>query len=219
VGVDWYKAGWVAVVLGRAAAPEVVVGTDLARLVDDVPGAACVAVDMPIGLPDTIRESDKAARDFVGVRRNSVFMTPPRAVLDAPSYPEANEVAAGLLGGKKISRQSWALLPNVRVVAAVAEADDRVIEVHPEVSFCAMRNREPLAFPKTTWNGQAIRRAALAEHGIVLPDELDGPAGGVPVADVLDAAAAAWSARRHARGESESLPAGWERGTHGAIWY
>jgi predicted RNase H-like nuclease len=219
LGIDWYKAGWVAVVLGRAAGPEVIVGTDLAALVDGVSGAACVAVDMPIGLPETTRVADRAARDFVGVRRNSVFMTPPRAVLDERTYEDANRRAAELLGGKKISQQAWALRRNIEVVAAVAEADDRVIEVHPEVSFCALRNREPLAFPKTTWNGQAIRRAALAGAGIVLPDELDGPAGGVPVADVLDAAAAAWSARRHARGESESLPGEWDRGRHGAIWY
>jgi predicted RNase H-like nuclease len=219
LGVDWYKAGWVAVVLGRAAGPQVIVGTDLAALIDGVPEAACVGVDMPIGLSETIRESDKAARDFVGVRRNSVFMTPPRAVLGERTYEDANRRAAALLGGRKISQQAWALRRNIAVVAAVADADDRLIEVHPEVSFCAMRNREPLAFAKTTWNGQAIRRAALAEQGIVLPDELDGPAGGVPVADVLDAAAAAWSARRHARGESESLPPGRDRGPHGAIWY
>jgi hypothetical protein len=44
-------------------------------------------------------------------------------------------------------------------------------------------------------------------------------AGGVPVADVLDAGAAAWSARRYARGEARSLPEGWTRGAAGAIWY
>jgi predicted RNase H-like nuclease len=218
VGVDWYKAGWVAVVLGRGDAPEVVVEADLAALIDGVPGAACVAVDMPIGLPETFRASDQAARDFVGVRRNSVFMTPPRAVLEAASYAEANEIAAELLGGKKISRQAWALRDNIAVVAAVAGADARVIEVHPEVSFRAMTGRE-VGYAKTTWNGQAIRRAALAKEGIVLPGELEAPAGGIPVADVLDAAAAAWSARRHARGESKSLPDGWDRGEHGAIWY
>jgi predicted RNase H-like nuclease len=218
LGVDWYKAGWVAVVLGRADAPEVVAGVDLGALIARVPGAACVGVDMPIGLPEARRDADQAAREFVGVRRNSVFMTPPRAVLDARSYAEANVVAAALLDGKKISQQSWALRKNIAVVGAVADADPRVIEVHPEVSFRAMRE-DYLLFPKTTWNGQSIRRAALAAHGIVLPDELDEPAGGIPVADVLDAAAAAWSARRHSRGESESLPPGADRGEHGVIWY
>jgi predicted RNase H-like nuclease len=216
MGVDWYKAGWVAVVLGRE--PRVMLGPDLPELVARVDGVACVGVDMPIGLPETTRDADRAAREFVGPRRNSVFMTPPRAVLEAASYAEANERAVELLDGKKISQQAWALRKNIGAVEAVAQRDERVIEVHPEVSFCAMRDGEHLAFPKTTWNGQALRRTALAAHGIVLSDELD-EAGGVPPADVLDAAAAAWSARRHASGESRSLPGGWPRGTPGAIWY
>jgi predicted RNase H-like nuclease len=216
IGVDWYKAGWVAVVLG----PEirVTVGVDLAALIAGVGGVACVGVDMPIGPPEKgTRESDLCARTFVGRRRNSVFMTPPRAVLDAASYAEANEHAAALLDGKKISQQAWALRANIAAVAAVAERDARLVEVHPEVSFRAMHGAE-LAFAKTTWNGQALRRAALAAHGIVLPDHLE-EAGGVPPADVLDAAAAAWSARRHAREESRSLPDGWPRSKAGAIWY
>jgi predicted RNase H-like nuclease len=216
MGVDWYKAGWVAVVLD--AEPRVLVGADLAALIARVDDVACVGVDMPIGLPETTRDADRRAREFVGPRRNSVFMTPPRTVLEAASYAEANEIAVKLLDGRRISQQAWALRTNIAVVAQVAEHDSRVIEVHPEVSFRAMRGA-PLQLPKTTWNGQAIRRAALARHGVVLPDELDLPAGGVPPADVLDAAAAAWSARRHARRESQSLPEGWVRGRPGAIWY
>jgi predicted RNase H-like nuclease len=216
IGVDWYKAGWVAVVLGSEI--RVTVGVDLAALIAGVDGVACVGVDMPIGPPEKgTRESDLCARRFVGKRRSSVFMTPPRAVLDAASYAAANERAVGLLDGKKISRQAWALRANIAAVAAVAERDARVVEVHPEVSFRAMHEAE-IAFAKTTWNGQALRRAALAAQGVVLPDRLD-EAGGVPPADVLDAAAAAWSARRHAREESRSLPDGWPRGRAGAIWY
>jgi predicted RNase H-like nuclease len=215
MGVDWYRAGWVAVVLGEDV--RVRVGVELGALIEDVDGVVCVGVDMPIGLPETVREADLRARTFVGPRRNSVFMTPPRAVLDAATYAEANVIAAGLLDGKKISQQAWALRKNIAAVAAVAERDARVIEVHPEVSFRAMTRAE-VPYAKTTWNGQAIRRAALAAEGIVVPDHLD-EAGGVPPADVLDAAAAAWSARRHAREASESLPAGWPRGRPGAIWY
>ena len=217
MGVDWYKAGWVAVVLEPE--PRVLVGPDLAALVARVDVVACVGVDMPIGLPaGGTRASDREAREFVGVRRNSVFMTPPRDVLDAASYAEANQIAERLPGGKKISQQAWALRTNIAAVGRVADADERLIEVHPEVSFCARRGGNHLAYPKTTWNGQALRRAALAKHGVVLPDELD-EAGGVPPADILDAAAVAWTARRHARGESRSLPDGWSRGTPGAIWY
>jgi predicted RNase H-like nuclease len=215
MGVDWYKAGWVAVVLDPD--PRVIVGADLDALIARVEGAACVGVDMPIGVPEAgLRESDLRARAFVGKRRSSVFMTPPAAVLEAATYAEANERAVALLDGRKISRQAWALRRNIKAVAAVAARDERVIEVHPEVCFRAMHGAEIL-FAKTTWNGQALRRAALARHGIALPDELD-EAGGVPPADVLDAAAVAWTARRHARGESMSLPDDWPRGTPGAIW-
>jgi predicted RNase H-like nuclease len=64
------------------------------------------------------------------------------------------------------------------------------------------------------------RRLALAAAGIVVPDEL-GEAGTVPVDDVLDAAAAAWTADRIGRGEAISVPEAAERDDRGkpmAIW-
>jgi len=68
LGVDWYRRGWVAVVRAHAGFPEVLVGADLAALVGRVPDAGCVAVDMPIGLPDSERPADGLARAFVGPR-------------------------------------------------------------------------------------------------------------------------------------------------------
>jgi predicted RNase H-like nuclease len=215
VGIDWYRRGWVAVVLGSGGVPEATVGVDLANLSARLPKARCIGVDMPIGLPERgARECDRLAKAFVGARRNSVFMTPPRRVLTAASYAAANEVAPDLFGAK-ISQQAWALRANI---AAVAEAaDDRVIEVHPEVSFCALA-RKPLAYAKTTWNGQALRRRLLREAGIALPDDL-GEAATVPPVDVLDAAAAAWSADRYANGEASSLPPRAKPGERQVIWY
>jgi predicted RNase H-like nuclease len=64
---------------------------------------------MPIGLPAVERQADVLARKYVGRRRSSVFMTPPRAVLEAPTYAAANVIAPGITGGKKISQQAWAL--------------------------------------------------------------------------------------------------------------
>jgi predicted RNase H-like nuclease len=69
-----------------------------------------------------------------------------------------------------------------------------------------MNRGQPLAPPKTSWLGVAIRRRLLAEARIDLPDNFGGPANYVPVDDLLDAAAAAWSAARVARGEADSLP-------------
>jgi predicted RNase H-like nuclease len=203
VGVDRYRRGWVAVSLDPL---RVFAAARLASLASG--DAACIGVDMPIGLPESgEREADVLARRFVGPRWSSVFMTPPRAVLEAESYAAANALARTLPGGKGISRQAWALKETIFEVEALN--DPRVIEVHPEVSFRAMAGSH-LAHAKSTWNGQALRRRILAGHGIELPELLD-EAGDVPVADVLDAAAVAWTARRHARGEASSLA--------GVIWY
>jgi predicted RNase H-like nuclease len=216
MGVDWHRRGWVAVVLRGEEPARALVADDLGMLIDRVADVACVGVDMPIGLPDTEREADVLARAFVGPRRSSVFATPPAAVLSASSFAAANVVARQRVG-KGISQQAWALRHNIARVAGVAAADPRVIEVHPEVSFCALQG-EPLRFAKTTWNGHALRRAALARAGIDLPDDL-GEAGTVHPVDVLDAAVAAWSARRYAEGRARSLPAGAAPGERGVIWY
>lgn len=217
LGVDWYRGAWVGVVLADPQPPQVLVETDLGRLVDRVADPACVGVDMPIGLPATEREADRLAREFVGPRWPSVFMTPPDEVLRAPSYAEANVIAARLLGGRKISQQAWALRRNIEHVGNLAARDPRLIEAHPEVSFRDLAGA-PLTYAKTTWNGQAIRRRALRAAGIVLADDL-GEAGRVPVADVLDAAVVAWAARRYAEGAARSLPPGAERGERQVIWY
>jgi predicted RNase H-like nuclease len=208
----------VGVLLGRSPLPEIVVGAGLEALVKQAGDLACIGIDMPIGLPaDGEREADTLARAYVGRRRSSVFMTPPRAVLESVTYAEANVIAPDITGGKKISQQAWALRQNIARVARVAAADRRLIEVHPEVSFRTMAGAEIL-YSKTTWNGQMLRRRMLAEEGIVLPDELTA-GGDIPPADLLDAAAAAWSARRYATGVNGSFPADAPRGQHGVIWY
>jgi predicted RNase H-like nuclease len=217
-GIDWYRGAWVATVLQGRRKPAVLVDPDLKSLIDRIgEDTTCIAIDMPIGLPTGgPREADRAARDFVGPRRNSVFPTPPAEVLNAESYPRANDVAQDLLG-HKISKQSYALAKNIALVAEIAAVDKRIIEAHPEVSFCAMAQAH-LQWAKTTWNGQMQRRRLLAQQRIALPDDL-GEAAAVPVADVLDSAAAAWTARRYARGHARSCPAGAQRDQIGVIWY
>ncbi len=217
LGIDWARPRWVAVVLDGDAPPRVRAERDLAALVGGFPQAAWVGVDMPIGLPASgVRTADLEARASAGPRRSSVFLAPPAEVLAAATYAEANLVARAVMG-QGISQQSWGLRHTIAVVAAVAAADPRVIEVHPELSFAALAGA-PMPAAKTTWNGQMARRAALAGAGIALPDDL-GDAGVVPVADVLDAAAVAWSARRRAAGEARSFPAAASPDDRQVIWY
>jgi predicted RNase H-like nuclease len=174
------------------------------------PDAAAYGVDMPIGLPSrATRPADEAARSFVGPRWQSVFFAPPRPVLGLP-YEEAVRRCARL-GAPGVSKQAFALSRKILEVDALAPTEPRMVEVHPEVSF-----RELAAAPlpsKHTWTGFARRRSALARAGIDLPDDLPG----APLLDVLDAAAAAWSAARYARGEALPLPEGATERI-GAIW-
>ena len=93
-----------------------------------------------------------------------------------------------------------------------------MIEVHPEVSFRAMFGA-PIPYSKKTWNGQMQRRQLLANVGLELPEQIEGDGGTVPVDDILDAAAAAWTARRWTNGEAESLPEGLAGRIGNTIWY
>ena len=106
---------------------------------------------------------------------------------------------------------------NIAVVEAIASCDPRVREVHPEVSFRSLVGQE-IGYSKHSWNGQRLRRLALESDGITFPDELSH-GGDVPVADVLDAAAAAWSARRAALREGSSFPNKARPEQRQVIWY
>ena len=208
-GVDMAGGGWAVVVLeGSRVVDTFRCDTFADALLVD---AEVIAVDIPIGIPESgPRAADAAARRYVGPRASSVFTTPVRAVLEAPSYEEARRVAAELTG-KSISAQAYALRRRILEVDEHAWTDERVIEVHPEVSFRELARR-PLASKHTT-GGLAERRALLEQAGLELPRAV--PRLAEP--DLLDATVAAWTAARYARGEALPLPEG-HRERLGAIW-
>jgi predicted RNase H-like nuclease len=205
VGVDACKRGWVAVVLADGAFAGAHLTATLAELLESVQDVRVVGVDMPLGLVDHgWRDADAAAVAVLGPRRSSLFRVPPRPVWDEPDFAAANARCRELTGFG-MSRQAWGLGVKLR------EANDcrrrhsgMLYEVHPEVSFRHLSG-SPLPYAKTTWNGQALRRTLLREHGVVLPDDL-GAAGRAATDDVLDAAAAAWSAHRVATAAAVSYP-------------
>jgi predicted RNase H-like nuclease len=203
-GVDGCRKGWIAIVLeeGRFARAEF--SPTFAELLIQLTDAQVIAVDIPIGLPDGSepRAADIEARKRIGRRRSSVFPTPPRVVLEASTYFKANRISKQRFD-RGISQQSYALRKKILEVDACAAADDRIYEVHPEVCFTEM-NGEPLAYPKKSWHGQADRLRLLAVAGIRIPGDL-GPVGATPPDDIIDAAAAAWSAHRIAAGTGEKV--------------
>lgn len=209
-GVDGYRKGWVAVAVDPSGDVQVSTHPTFAEVLAS--RAQVIAVDIPIDpTGQGARPADAAARAFVRGRASSVFSTPPRAALVAGSFAEANEVARTITG-KGISQQAFALARKILEVQGHAEADERLIEMHPEVSFSALAG-SPLVHSKHTFEGLALRRELLREAGIDVP----GAHAGVSEVDLLDASVGAWTAARYATGEARSFPADHPERL-GAIW-
>lgn len=217
VGVDGFRSRWVVVRLDDGTVEDVTVCDDIREVVTT--DAAIIGIDIPIGLSrDGVRRADIETRALVGPRRASVFMTPPRGVIDAPTYADARRIAR-TRHDVGVTAQAYALRSKILEVDTVATTEKRLREVHPEATF-RMLAGDPLAYAKRTWNGQMERRRLLAGVGVVLPDSL-GEAGRAPVDDILDAAACAWTAQRCALGEAVRLPSVPERDDRGvdmAVW-
>ena len=202
-GVDGCKRGWVAVVLidGRFREARVIDGVEssFSELVD----MKRIAIDVPIGYGP--RDADSLARAVVG--GSSVFSIPEREKFEAP-FSE----------GGGISAQAHALGERIRHVTALAAGDRRFREVHPEVCFTAMNGMKRLKFRKKSAGGAFERLGLLRRHGINIDPGTLGAAATIPLEDVLDAAACAWTA---ARDDAVSLPDPPERrdGLSVAIWY
>jgi predicted RNase H-like nuclease len=206
VGVDGCKTGWVAVALRDGSAPAAHYLPIIDALGPLAAAADCVAIDIPIGLPSTgPRPADLLARQFLGPRRHSVFLAPVREAVEAPTHALATQ-AAVLLTGAGMSQQAYRLGKKILEVERwLPSAPCPVHEVHPEVSFAVLLGK-PARASKKTWAGMVERRQGLEAEGIVL-DGVEGAATvHAAVDDMLDAAVAAWTARRIARGAARSFP-------------
>jgi predicted RNase H-like nuclease len=244
LGVDACRAGWVGIALdgGDVRAYFAPGMADLAaRAAADGP-VTVIAIDIPIGLPDASRrQADRLAREALGPRWPSLFITPVRAAVQADGYQDA-AAENRRRAGEGLSRQAFNLQAKIRDVDQWLRAASpvppeagrelsfparvgspgpaQVVEAHPELSFAAMAGA-PLRSRKTTWAGAAERRALLGQAGLLLPDDLGLAGDRAGVDDVLDAAAAAWTARRVSQGSARCLPPAPEifsDGIPAAIW-
>lgn len=164
-GVDGCRAGWLCVELGQQ---DPLVRVRLCRSAAELfEGAepAITAIDMPIGLNDNgPRACDQAARRFLRQRGSSVFPAPVRPVLAATSYAQACEFSLAAQG-RKLSKQSFFLLPKIRELDGVLRADPQlvtgVVEAHPEVCFARWNGDRPMLHAKKTAAGRAERLALV----------------------------------------------------------
>jgi len=213
LGIDGWRGGWVGVVLGDDGGVERCCVSRCTRdrydpaeeplqaLLQVAGTVDAVAIDVPIGLVERgKREAEEQARLQFGLG-SSVFWSPPcSAVLDAESQADAT-LRAHKLDGPGSSAQFWAIRPRVVEARAVA-AQRELVEVHPEVCFRLLAselNQDIQWAKKRSWAGMHQRLELLAAVGIDLGASDAGEAGIVPADDLIDAAAAAWTARRVAR--------------------
>lgn len=220
-GVDGCRGGWIVVLhapaRGQARMCVVPHFSDVLALPE---APRCIAVDMPIGLPERVarggRAADVTARAGLGRRQSSVFAVPSRAAVMLEDYREACAVALRTSDPpRKVSKQTFNLFAKIREVDRLMSPalQDRVVECHPEAAFVAMNGGVPLDEPKKVksrpWEpGLALRRGLLKARGF--PRDLLAttglPAGIAGADDLLDACACAWTAQRVLAGTARRFP-------------
>jgi predicted RNase H-like nuclease len=220
VGVDGCKDGWIAVVLrGEEVSAFFLERIDL--IGDVVADAQVIAIDIPIGLlSHGLRRADVEGRKELGRRQSTLYVVPAREALEAPTHEEATRLST-LKSGVGISRQSFSLKSKIfEVERWLDDAPCPVYEVHPELSFKQMTG-SVVNSSKKTWAGMTMRRHALLREGIDLDAVSRDVSERAAVDDMLDAGAAAWSAKRLREGTARSIPQEPElspRGREIAIW-
>lgn len=214
-GVDGCRAGWIALTFDPESGGIGAAVYGSARdLIEETRASAVVAVDIPIGLPESgQRECDRKARRLLGwPRRNSVFSPPIRPALRAADRLEASEITQRV-DGRRVGVQSWAITSKIREMDAALQQDltmqSRVKEVHPELCFWALAGGRPMVHTKKRRPGREERQDLVArEFG-------DSAFASVRACflckvvahdDILDAFAALWTAGRVTESQSVSLP-------------
>ena len=214
VGADGCRGGWLCICISQGGkVPQAVVVPDITRLVALFPATQCIAIDIPIGLPDTgSRACDVGVRGLIKPRGSSVFPAPIRGILSAHSYEKANAKSREI-SGKGLTKQAFAILPKIAEVDTVMRSDPKlrniVFEVHPEFCFRLWADA-PMLHPKRSSEG-ARHRASLIER--VWPGAIErcsqylASVGGWQRDDLIDAFAALWTAQRIVRGTAFQVPA------------
>ena len=223
-GADGCRGGWIAFKVDLPAHATSVEVVDLpAWLRDRPPDLTCLGIDIPIGLLRGPRACDKAARKLLGQPRGtSVFPAPCRAALGAQTYAEASSInrQKTTMG---LSQQAWGIAPKIKQVddAITCECQQWAFEVHPEVCFWALAGERPMAHSKKTKDGAVERAAVLRPPFPEIERHLANRPRAVGADDLLDAAAAAWTALRWHRNEAECVctPELDDRGLSTTIYY
>jgi predicted RNase H-like nuclease len=223
-GVDGCRAGWVAFKVELPSLATSVDVVDIAELLSRRPDdLLCLAIDIPIGLLNGSRACDRAARKLLGQPRGtSVFAAPCRAALSATTHAAASQINRDKTG-RGLSQQAFGIIPKIKQVddAITSNCQQWTFEVHPEVCFWALNQRFPMKHNKKKKDGATERIAVLLPIFPEIERHLANRPPRVGADDLLDAAAAAWTALRWLRNEAEFVcsPEPDPRSLATTIWY
>jgi predicted RNase H-like nuclease len=216
LGVDGWRSGWIgARVEPGADRVEWLVFTGAAAVVEAA--ADITAVDIPMGLPMRgTRTCDFAARAELRGAGSTVFPAPVRSVLHCRTHPQALEVLRQR-GGQLMSAQAFGIVRKVAEMdrALTPELQERVVEVHPELSFRRLSRVTRMPRKKTA-AGVGVRLEALRRWLPSVDRALADVPEPVPIDDALDALACAWTAQQMREGHFARLGDG-ERDSEGLL--
>ncbi len=224
VGIDGCRGGWIAFEVDLTSLRTSVALIDLPSVLRNKPeDIAILAIDIPIGLLDSSRACDKAARKLLGQPRGtSVFAAPCRATLSASTHASASATNLRITG-RGLSQQAWGIIPKIKQVDDAITLDSQrwASEVHPEVCFWALAGERPMAHGKRTKAGVNERLDLLRPVFPEIESHLQNRRSDVGKDDLLDAAVAAWTALRIYRGEARRVCEAERdaRGLETTIWY
>lgn len=187
---------------------------ELAGVLEPAPDVDVLALDVALGHEspgldgEGLRACDVQARELLGEAADRVFWTPPYAVLEAQTLHEAVEICEER-GWPRIETPLWHARDRLRELREAAGREERLVEVHPEVSFTVLRaqlgGRGPMEHYGDTWAAMEERLSALNETGLHPEGLLEAHEDPDP-RQALDATVAAWTAERVAGGQARTLP-------------
>ena len=209
-GVDACRAGWLCVRQDNSRVEAEVFPTfqEALRYLDT---AVIVAVDIPIGLSSAgERPCDPLARQLLGfTRAGSVVPTPVWSVVHETDY----ELACAkhrATDGRALSKQAFAILPKILevndLIRRQTDLQDRVREIHPELSFAVWNDGRAMKHRRNEPQGK-VEREKLIDRLWPQRARVAGALrrAGHQLEDLNDAFAALWTAARITRGAAKVL--------------
>jgi predicted RNase H-like nuclease len=198
-GVEPVRGGWLVApgnLQGISLAPQpAYVLPNLAEVLDYRPSFSVVALHSPVGTqekPSDERSCDTQARQLLGRRRAAAVRAPSKALLEATSFAEAQEI------DPSVDIVRWRSL--AKAAESIAEVQSwrqrTVCEVNPELAFRQMNDGANLTHGRRTMLGRQERVALLTRKLPGTERVLAERPRGVREDKLIDALADLWIARR-----------------------